>query len=485
MSEPSLLVLWPFLAAVMAAVNVRGATVWGGIGTLGTAVFAVSLAVSVHATGPELIFIGGWVTPLGIALRADGLAAVMVCMTAAVGVAVSVQAAATWGLAATANEPAERARQRRGFWPLWLCTLSALNALYLSGDLFNLYVTFEILGLAAVGLTALRGTDEALRAAFDYLVAGLAGSLLLLLGIALAYAAIGRVDLGSVALLNDTGAGRVAIGMVLAGIALKAALFPLHFWMPAAHSNAVPVSSAILSALVVKGALYLILRLILDGGFDTGPLRWGFAALGAAGMFWGSLSALRATQLKLLVAHSTVAQIGLITLAISVSGDPLTSLAWQAAALLMVSHALAKSAMFLAVGRIKEKAGHDTIAELNQATLNPGAAGFAFAIAAISLIGLPPTAGFLGKWTLITGLIGQGQGAWIFVAVVLMGSALSIAYLWRVISCFMKAPPDGATAAPRVPWQAGDMAAVALALAALLLGVFAAAPLALLNGPLL
>ena len=148
-----------------------------------------------------------------------------------------------------------------------------MNALFLSADLFNLYVTFEILGLAAVGLTALSGTRTALRAAFDYLSAGLAGSLLLLLGVALAYAAVGRVDLDIVPALAASAEGRIALGLIFAGLAVKAALFPLHFWMPPAHSSAAPAASALLSALVVKAAIYVALRLSIEGGAAAELLR--------------------------------------------------------------------------------------------------------------------------------------------------------------------------------------------------------------------
>jgi formate hydrogenlyase subunit 3/multisubunit Na+/H+ antiporter MnhD subunit len=483
MTDTSLLVLLPFLAALAATIHARGAAGWGLAGTVASAGLAAHLALSVHASGPASIAIGGWAAPLGITLRADGLAALMIAMTALVGLGVCVQALAAWGLRPTAVEDPRRARMRMGFWPLWLSTLAALNGLYLSGDLFNLYVTFEILGLAAVGLTALSGTRRALRAAFDYLVAGLAGSLLLLLGVALAYAAAGRVDLGVLPLLADSAAGRIAIALIVSGVGLKAALFPLHFWMPAAHSSAAPAASAILSALVVKGALYLALRLLLEGGLAADALRWGLICLGAGGMAWGSVCALRADRLKLLVAYSTVAQIGLIMLAISVAGDPLTGTAWQAAALLMLSHALAKAAMFLAVGRIAEELGHDRISGLNRSDLRPGAAEFAFAIAAISLIGLPPTAGFVGKWVLIDGLI--GQGAWPVVALVLTGTVLSVAYLSRVVSRCLRGGPHIAPGARRPPWRAGDVAAIGLAFTALFMGLLSAAPLALLNGPLL
>lgn len=473
MNETSLLVSLPFVAAVFAALAPKAATTTGLIVTIGNAVVVGLLARRVATQGAYSEALGGWTAPLGIGFAADGLAALMLVMTALVGLGVSVQ------VAGTPSRARRSAQQRAAFWPLWLMTLGAMNALFLSADLFNLYVTFEILGLAAVGLTALSGTRTALRATFDYLCAGLAGSLLLLLGVALAYAAAGRVDVEVVPTLVTSIEGRIALGLIFAGLAVKAALFPLHFWMPAAHASAAPAASALLSALVVKAAIYVALRLSIEGGAAVDLLRAALAVAGAGAMLWGAWHALRADRLKLLVAHSTVAQVGLIALAVGLSGSATDSTLWQASALLMLSHALAKASMFLAVGRITEELGHDRISGLNREKLRPGAAEFAFAIAAISLIGLPPTAGFVGKWVLLDGLI--DRGAWLWVAVVFSGTVLSAAYLARVVSRCLRGGPHVAPDARRAPLRAGDVAALCLATAALLLGLASALPFKLLE----
>lgn len=479
MSDISLLVLLPLLASVGAAATPRASELWGLPATALTAVLALWLTLDVLQDGAREVAIGGWAAPLGIVFVADGLAALMLLMTSGVGIVVAIQAT-SWGVWPSSAGSEEAASLRAGFWPLWLATLGAMNALFLSGDLFNIYVAFEILGLTAVGLTALSGTRSALRAAFDYLSAGLAGSLMLLLGVALAYSAIGRVDLEAVPMLAETITGRIALALLVTGLAVKAALFPLHFWMPAAHSSAAPVASALLSALVVKGALYVILRISIEGGAGMEAVRFALAIMGAGAMLWGAWGALRATRLKLLVAQSTIAQIGLIALAIGVAGDSLQQNGlWQAAALLMLSHAFAKAAMFIAVGRIAEELGHDRISGLNRKELRPGAAEFAFAIASVSLIGLPPTAGFIGKWLLIDGLI--ARGAWIWVALILIGTALSAAYLSRVVSRCLRGGPHIAASAHHPAWSTGDITALGLATSALVLGLASALPLTLLE----
>ncbi len=467
MTETSLLVLLPLLAAVGAGITPRAGRVWGVGATLLHIGLALSLALSILGDGAVRIELGGWPIPLGIAFKADGLATLMLLLNGIVGLAVVLPAA-------------NRAELKPAFWPLWLLALAALNTLFLTTDLFNIYVAFEVLGLAAVGLTILTGSSKALRAGFDYLCAGLAGSLLILLGVVLAYSAVDRVDLAALPLLLDTAQGQLAIALVLAGLAVKAALFPLHFWMPDAHSGAIPSASAVLSALVIKGGLYVMLRVVLESGAELAPLRSLLMILGAAAMLWGAWQALRAERLKLLVAYSTVAQVGLITLAIGAAGNPVDTAVWQAAAILMVSHGLAKAAMFLAVGRIAEELGHDRISGLNRSDLRPGVSEFAFAIAAISLIGLPPTAGFIGKWMLMQGLI--LDGAWIWIALVLAGTAMSAAYLVRVVSRCLRGGPHMAPTARHPALRGGDVAALALATGALILGALSALPFSLLNG---
>ncbi|MEM6694764.1 MAG: proton-conducting transporter membrane subunit [Pseudomonadota bacterium] len=468
MTETSLIVIAPLLAAVAAALLPSRALGVGFAATLAHLVLSVMLATGIYGNDGGQLAIGGWPTPLGIALYVDGLAALMLVMNGLVGLAVTMHAAGS------------PSTTRTGFWPLWLLTLAALNGLYLTSDFFNMYVAFEILGLAAVGLTILSGKTRALRAGFDYLCAGLAGSLLVLLGVVLAYAAVDRVDLAAVPMMLATAEGQLALALILVGLAVKAALFPLHFWMPEAHSGAVSAASAILSALVVKGALYVMLRVSLAGEGELVLLQLAVATFGGAAMIWGAWRALTADRLKLLVAYSTVAQVGLISVAIGLTRDPASSAVWQAAAILMLSHALAKAAMFLAVGRIAEELGHDRISGLNRSDLRPSVSEFAFAIAAISLIGLPPTAGFVGKWILMEEMI--GVGGWPWVVLLLAGTAMSVAYLVRVVSRCLRGGPHMAPNA-RVPaLRAGDVAALLLALSALALGALSALPFDLLNG---
>ncbi len=464
---PAALVLGPVLAAVAAFIWPRAGAVVGLGASAATLAGALALALQIHDSGPIRTVPGGWDAPLGIAMYADGLAALLLVMTAGVGTAVA--------LATAGAGP----RQGTFFWPLWLLLLGGLNGLYLAADAFNLYITLEIVGLAAVGLTALSGTPESVRAALTYLLAGLMGSLLFLLGVALLYSAHGRVDFAGLATATAAGpAVSAALVAMLVGLALKTAIVPLHVWLPAAHANATPPASALLSALVIKGSLYAAMRLWLAVFDPAAALGTLMGLLGAGAIVWGSVQALRAPRLKLVVAYSTLAQVGLILLAFAVAGDDAAAVAWRGAVYLMLAHAVAKAAMFLAVGRIVAAVGHDDLDRLAEARVRPGPAQFAFALAAVSLIGLPPSGGFVGKWLLLEGSI--AAGTWPWAAVIAAATLLSAAYMTRVLAQFFRTDgvPGGEIVRPG--WTRADAVPLALALAALGLGIAAAGPLALL-----
>ncbi len=422
------LVALPLTGALVAALVPGRGNLVGVTTGVATAAMALALLAQVATAGPIRYALGGWAPGLGIALHADGLAAVLLLMTALVALAASVYATAYF------SRPADRER----FWPLWLLLWTALNALFLAGDLFNLYVALELMGLAAAALAALGGKRAALEAALRYLMVGLLGSMAYLAGVALLYTAYGSLDLVTVAAaIRPEPAAWTALALMTAGLLLKTALFPLHFWLPPAHANAPAPVSAALSALVVKAAFYLVLRLWLD---LFAPVATAAAAdliglLGAGAVLWGSWQALRAERLKLMAAYSTVAQIGYLflffPLLTALPAGPARDAALGGAVLLALTHGLAKGALFLAAGVVQQRAGHDRIRGLNGTAQGLPATTFAIALAGIALIGLPPSGAFLGKWQLIAGAIATGQ--WVWVPVVLAGSLMASAYVFRVI----------------------------------------------------
>jgi len=430
----------PLLGAMLAVVSVtrRGSETtaspllnWGGLATATlTTLVIIAVTVAVWQHGTLRLELGGWGVPLGIALQADGLSAAMLVMVNLVALGTSVYATGYF-------KSADKALH---FWPLWLLLWAALNGLFLAADLFNLYVMLELLGLAAAALGALTGSRDAVSANLRYLLVGLVGSMTYLLGVALLYTAYGTMDMGLLAdaMRSPGPIDGTALVLMTAGLALKAALFPLHFWLPPAHANAPAPVSAALSALVVKAAFYLILRLWLDlfAPIATPGASLVLGLLGAGAVVWGSWRALRAERLKLLAAYSTVAQIGYLflffpLLAATPDGQGRDNLI-AALVLMALTHGFAKSGLFLAAGLVQQHAGHDRIDELGGTAQALPAATFAIALAGSSLIGLPPSGSFIGKWLLMQGALETGQWWWVVVAVI--GTLLAGAYVFRVLS---------------------------------------------------
>jgi formate hydrogenlyase subunit 3/multisubunit Na+/H+ antiporter MnhD subunit len=462
-------VLIPLIGALLAFV-MRPLAVPIGLLGVGTLLVAVVLQIPrLLAEGPQRLAVGGWGAPLGVDLYADGLSLAMLLMTAVAGLGISLYAAVYFR-----DAPSRAA----AFWPIWLLLLTALNALFLSNDIFNLYVTLEILGLSAVALTALAGGADALVGAMRYLLISLLGSLAYLLGVAFLYHAYGTVDIALLAeRIGAEPATWAAIGLMTAGLILKTALFPLHFWLPPAHASAAAPVSAALSALVVKGSFYLLLRLWLELFGDlAGGVATLLGLLGAAAVLWGSVMALLQTRLKLLVAYSTVAQIGYLFLAFPLAaGAGIT--AWTGALYLAFSHALAKAAMFLAAGNLLRFGGHDRIADLDRVVQRLPLSIAAFALAGVSIMGLPPSGGFIGKWLLLESALTRGQWGWAMV--IILGGVLAATYVFKVLGYAFTQSENPHQANP-VP-ATMEWVALGLAATAVLLGLIVSQPLLLLE----
>lgn len=428
MSEAlSLLIFVPLLGALLAVALPRQGRLIGLVSVAVMAGSAAWLLPAVWQSGAATQLLGGWQTGLGIRLQANPLSLLFVCLTALVAIAVSIYATGYF-----------RGPGETRFWPLWLLLLTALNGLFLSGDLFNLYVILELLGLSAVALAALGGTREAIAAAQRYLLIGLLGSMGYLAGVALLYTAFGTLDAALIAArVGIDPVSETALLLMTAGLLLKTAVFPFHFWLPGAHASAPAPVSAALSALVVKAGFFLVLKLWTDI-FPNAILPQSamlLGILGAGGVLWGSWQALRAQRLKLMAAYSTVAQLGYlfvgIALLISTPPGAPRDVLFGALILMALAHGLAKSGLFLACGVIQQQAGHDRIADLAGTAQRLPATTFAIALAGVALIGLPPSGTFLGKWQLLDSALQLGQWPW--VVVIGSGSLLAAAYIFRVL----------------------------------------------------
>lgn len=409
--------------------------------------------------GVELL-LAGLPLPLGIRLRIDGAALWLLWLVAIIVLAATLHAATSIG----ARRPARR------FWPSWLVLVTGLNAMLVSADLFNLYVGLELVTLAAVALVAYDGSTAALRAALRYLLLAMLASLAYLLGVALVHAGTGTLDLAQAIERSGGQLEPAALALMSAGLLLKAAIFPLHGWLPQAHGSAPGPVSAVLSALVVKVALLLLYRLWFEGQLPLPAARLLLSALGVAAIIYGSLMALQQQRLKRLVAYSTVAQLGYLLLLFAL---PIAA-AWQGTMLQVASHALAKGGMFLAAANLKQRFGSDRLGRLRGADAAAPISVFAFGLAAVSLMGLPPSGGFLAKWLLLNAAWQAGHG-WL-VAVLALGSLLAAGYLFRALAVMLSRAGGDRTAAGDAPAASAEYAALALAAGAIALG-FGSAPL--------
>ncbi len=435
-----------------------------------TAVLALPLCLmpltqAVWADGEITLALAEFTPPLGIVWRLDGLALIMLWLTAIVAVPVSLHAL-------TSFPPGEQTG--RGFWPLWLMLLAGINALFLSADLFNLYVTLEMITLAGVAMLGIGGNALALKAAMRYLLLGLLASLLYLLAVGLIYGQTGALDIYLVGERLETDRlAATALVLMITGLLVKSAIFPMHVWLPAAHGNAPGPVSAILSGLVVKVSLYMLIRIWfwMAGDWELPAAATALGLLGAGAILYGSLAALIQPRLKMVIAYSTVAQLGYVMLLF-----PLASInAFHAASYQLLAHGLDKAAMFLAAANILWSIGTDRLHALTDLNRKLPVDLFALALAAVSIMGLPPSGGFLAKWLLLEAA--WQQGAWGWLILISIGSLLSAAYLFRVIAltCFH---PERRHVPTR--WQSppssASIAALVLALLAIAAG-FTSAPI--------
>jgi multicomponent Na+:H+ antiporter subunit D len=457
---------------------------------LGLAI-AVAILVAILQTGGPLVYLlGGWAPPLGVALRADGLSAVMTITTAVAICAVGVFAHADFRTPAGSVE----ARAPFAFWILLLAIWGALNTVFLGGDLFTLYVALELLTFAAVPLVSLDGRAETLQSALRYLLFALLGSALYLVGTALLYGTYGTLDIVVLShRVHSEPATLVAAALMTVGLLAKTALFPLHLWLPPAHAGAPAAASAVLSALVVKGSFFVVVRL----WFDVMPGLPGpagmelLAALGTAAIVFGSVVALRQERLKLLIAYSTLAQIGYLFLMFPLAFDSRAAQLQSGGALAggmlqAISHATAKAAMFMAAGLIYAALGHDRIAGLIGVAWALPISVSAFALGGVALVGVPPSGAYLAKQLLLQAAAEREQ--WWWAVVIQAGGSFTSSYLLLVLAHALapaNEPVRLLVPAPRMR----EAAALALALCSLLLGLlpwdaYLSVPAAIQSNPL-
>ncbi len=407
--------------------------------TIGMALALMAAGVGlcrVLADGKLRYFLGGWPPPFGIEYVLDHLSAFMVIIIVFIGF-IAVIYPPEAGLYHT---------PRRGIpvYGLLLLLIGGLVGVVVTGDLFNLFVFLEIYSLASYALITLGG-DRAVMASFRYLILGTIAGSFYLLGIGFIYFSTGTLNMADAAslLLPLYGSPTImaAVALIVVGMGIKLALFPLHVWLPDAHSYAPPVVAAILAAIQIEVAGYVIVRFMLtifqpQYFIEILPVTTVIGWVAAVGIIFGSVMAIAQKDFKRMLAYSTVAQVAYIGLGIGLA-NPLGLIG---ALLHILNHAFMKSCLFLVAGGIRHQTGLHTIPQFAGLGRKMPLMMGAFTVAALSMVGIPPTAGFFSKWYLLLGSIEANN--WAFVAVILASSLLTAVYFFRMIEKLFTTPPD-------------------------------------------
>jgi len=443
---PALQVVIPLLGAVLCALLRRPAPAFGlalAVSWL-MPVIAAALLWQVIQGGPISYHMGGWAPPWGIEYRVDLLNGFVLLLVAAVGAAIMPFA---WHSVGFEIDEGRRA----WFYCMYLLCLAGLLGIAITGDAFNAFVFLEISSLSSYVLIALGRDRRALLASFQYLVMGTIGATFYVIGVGFLYLLTGSLNMVDIAQrLGPAWAEHpraivAALAFVSAGVGLKLALFPLHVWLPNAYAHAPSWVTVFLSATATKVAIYLLIRFYFSIfgvaiAFDTLPIAQIVIALSIAAMVIASLIAVFESDVKRMLAYSSVAQIGYITLGIGLANQ-----AGLTGGLVHVfNHAVMKAALFLAIGAVFYRAGTVNLAELSGIGRKMPVTLAVFTIAGFGLVGTPGTAGFISKWYLALGALDQGW--WVLVLVIVGSSLIAMVYVGRVLEIAWLREPTPAIA---------------------------------------
>src|SRR6056297_4213339 len=434
------------------------------------ALVAVALGLTALAAGGETFVyrLGDWPAPFGIVLVLDRLSALMVLLTAVLALIVLIHAIATgWDA------------RGRHFHALFQFQLMGICGAFLTGDVFNLFVFFEVLLIASYGLMIHSGGRERMRAGLQYVVMNLAGSTLFLFALGTVYASTGTLNIADLAAripqipADEASLVRVAAILLMIVFAVKAALFPVHFWLPATYANA-PAPVAALFAIMTKVGAYAIVRVHTTAfgpgvaGTEGLPGTWLFPAA-IVTIAVGAFGVLGARRLMPLIAFSAVGSMGTLLVAVAIFSPEATT-----AALYYIVHStFAAAALFLVADLVLTRRGGDALVSV-PATVQNGLFAALFFAAAIAMAGMPPLSGFLGKLLILDALRDPGFMGWAWTAI-LAGSLLTIVgfaragstLFWKSTAAGVPASSEKADVAPAGPAEIAPVMATVAVLAAL------------------
>jgi multicomponent Na+:H+ antiporter subunit D len=431
---PILVVLTPLMMSLIVVLISNNFLSWllTLFTTLITFIFSLLLYQEVYLHTAISYALGNWVPPLGIEYLIDKVSIIPIIIIALISFLATFFASKIM--------PAEINNSSISkVYSLWLLAIAGLIGLVTTGDAFNLFVFLEISSLASVALVAMGGQKDkqALVAAYNYLILGAIGATFYVIGVGLLYGITGTLNLADlsnrIAEISDNKALIAGFGFMVIGIMLKAAVFPLHIWLPRAYAYAPSAVSVLLAATATKASLYILAR-ILFSVFDisdnlvTYTLQYIILPLSILAMFAGTIMAIYEKDIKRLLAHSSIAQIGYITLAFAIG----TKASVAAGFIHLFNHALIKGALFMAITSmgfyINKRITINNLSGLGRAM---PITFVCFVICSLSLAGIPLTAGFISKLYIIKASI-SADGIWI-AFLILASSALSVVYLWKMI----------------------------------------------------
>ncbi len=441
---PVLIVVTPLLAAALIVLLNSRKGAW--LITLLTSLFCFYASISMLQMLQEvdvLIYtLGGWQAPLGIELRIDALSVLLLLILSGSASLVSIYA-----LKSVEKEIAEGKQVL--FYSAFLLVMAGLIGISITGDAFNVFVFLEISSLSTYAIISMGKDRRALHASYQYLIMGTIGATFILIGIAFLYVMTGTLNMNDLAqripAVADTSAIRAAFAFITIGVGIKAAMLPLHQWLPNAYAYSPSVVSTFLAATATKVAVYVMIRFELTiFGIEFSLLEMPFdkilMILGTLGILGGSIYAIYQSNVKRMLAYSSIAQIGYMLLAIGLASHP----GFTAALLHMFNHALIKGSLFMALGIVFFRYASTELSVMSGIGKTMPLTMAAFTIGGLSLIGVPGTAGFVSKWYLVTALL--DASLWPIALLILVASVLTLIYVGRVIEvAYFRPAPEGTT----------------------------------------
>jgi len=384
----------------------------------------------VLTVGPIRYWLGGWRPPWGIEYVVDAMNAYLLIIVISIVIL---------GLIYSRGNVRHEIEERKHvtFYTLVQLMAAGMYGITVTGDLFNMFIWLEIASLTAYALIAVAG-GRALRPAYNYVIMGSIGAVLYIFGVGWIYSVTGTLNFADMRLLlplvYDSRAVQMGFAMIVVGVMIKAYIFPLHLWQPDVYTYAPSTISSMMASVHVKVMFYMLLRMFysvftLDFirhyiGLDL-LICWVAAIAILAGSIW----AIKQRNLKRMLAYSSVSQMGYILLGLGLS--PLSPWGLVGAAAHILNHAIGKGCLFMCAGAISQQEGLRDIRDFEGLGKKMPHVCAAFTIAALSMIGIPLTAGFASKLFLIVASLDAAQ--YPFVAVLLLSGLLNLVYFWRVI----------------------------------------------------